>query len=83
MTKYYCRDNKGRFSRPTVATLPKNNCLMFVCDSQDTNQIKDYLGSLAADYDSFFVIVGQGDYDAIWGMVGSVPYWHKVLDRLV
>lgn len=55
----------------------------FVSDSQEADAIKESLGPDAQVYDSFFVIVGDGDYEAVWGMVGIVPYNSKLVTRLV
>lgn len=56
----------------------------FVVDSQDVQAVKEHFGpdSLAADYDSFFVKIENGDYVAVYGMSGIVPYLSKLV-RLV
>lgn len=55
----------------TVNDIPAE--YQFVSDSQDVSAIKDSIGPAAAEYDSFFVLVGDGDYIAVYGMDGSVP----------
>lgn len=55
----------------------------FVTDSQDVQAIKGHIGGIAYDYDSFFVIVGDGDYAAVWGMCGIVPHLSKLVTQLL
>lgn len=57
--------------------------LQFVSYSQDVTAIKEYLGPDAADYDSFFVAVGDGDYTEVWGMCGIIPYKSKLVSRFI
>jgi hypothetical protein len=64
----------------TVAKVPEE--AQFVSDSQEVNSIKEYLGKKANKFDSFFVIVGDGDYEAVWGMMGIVPLLTKNLTKL-
>lgn len=52
----------------------------FVCDSQDVQAIRDDLGITSNDYDSFFVLVGDGEYIEVWGMYGTVPYLNKDIE---
>lgn len=57
--------------------------LEFVSNSQDVKYIKEYLVGIGESrgflkqFDSFFVQVGEGDYDEIWGMDGIVPHYEK------
>ena len=57
--------------------------LKFVSNSQDVKYIKEYLVGIGESrgflkqFDSFFVQVGEGDYDEIWGMDGIVPHYEK------
>ena len=55
----------------------------FVSDSQDVEAIKQDLGKRAHQFDSFFVVVGNGDYDAVYGMRGIIPWLWNTLTRLV
>jgi hypothetical protein len=55
----------------------------FISDSQEVWQVRQYLGIRAAGYNSFFVIAKDGDYTAIWGMSGIIPYQSKLVARLV
>lgn len=34
------------------------------------------------DYDSFFVKVGEGEYEAVYGMKGAVPHLNKPVQKL-
>lgn len=56
---------------------------VFVSDSQDARAVKENLGSIADEFDSFFVKVGDGDYLEVWGIFGSVPYTHKNSYRIL
>lgn len=55
----------------------------FCSDSQDVQAIKNHLGELPDDYDSFFVLIGDGDYIAVYGMFGIIPYLNKHVYRIV
>lgn len=55
----------------------------FSSDSQDVQAIKDHLGELPDDYDSFFVLIGDGDYIAVYGMFGIVPSLSKHVYRVI
>ncbi len=63
-----------------VANIPHE--FQFISDSQDTASIKEYLGEVAAAYDAFFVRVSDGDYDAVYGIVGIIPYKSKLATLL-
>lgn len=58
----------------------------FVSDSQDVAEIKHNLGRELAgsqnEFDSFFVVVEDGDYSKVWGMTGIVPLNSKRLYRI-
>lgn len=51
----------------------------FISDSQEVEPIKDYVGGKAEEFDSFFVLIENGDYKEIWGMYGIVPMLYKPL----
>ena len=73
----------GSLNRLVPEDHPDNDRLAFVSDSQDTAALRGHIGEERAEgCDSFFVLVGDGDYDAVWGMEGIVPGLHKSLDRL-
>ncbi len=59
----------------------------FVSDSQEVDNIKHYLGldDMFEDldsYNSFFIIVKNGEYETILGMTGDIPYLTKTLDKI-
>lgn len=56
--------------------------LLFLSDSQDVETIKDHIGKDADEFDSFFVRVADGDYDAVYGMHGIVPLTSKPVWRV-
>lgn len=56
---------------------------IFVSDSQDARAVKEHVGALAEDYDSFFVKVGDGEYTEVWGMCGIVPRLSNLVTRIV
>ena len=74
------RSEIGRLS--TVNALGSD--LQLVSDSQDVQAIRDHIGgTIADDYDAFFVSTADGDYSEVWGMVGVIPYLSKLVTRLV
>ena len=56
--------------------------LQFISDSQDVEAIKGDFPGLADDYDSFFVLTGDGDYIEVWGMHGIVPVNSRMVARV-
>jgi hypothetical protein len=79
--------NLAAYDSYTVESLNDRDDLMFVSDSQDVTAIKESLfGSVSnpevVDFDSFFVKVGEGDYQEVYGMSGTVPYLGKFVTRL-
>ncbi len=56
--------------------------LMLVDNSQDVWALHAGLPQ-AKEYDAFFVIIENGDYAAVWGFYGSVPYTGKNIYRIV
>lgn len=65
-----------------VEQVPKD--AVFVSDSQDTAAIKaEYPVAVVEDFDSFFVVVEDGEYTAIWGMYGIVPRNDKAVYRIL
>ena len=80
----YRDPNTGQFARAVVRNIPHDDSIIFVSDSQDVDAVKDHIGLADEyDYDSFFVVVANGDYTAVWGMVGIVPYLTKPVYRLL
>ena len=59
-----------------------NSQLMLVDNSQEVRSIHGYFPT-SKEYDAFFVIIENGDYAAVWGFYGSVPYTGKNIYRIV
>ena len=55
----------------------------FVSDSQDVQAVRDTLGAEAEGYDSFFVKMGEGDYEEAYGMFGTVPKLDKRVYKIL
>ena len=55
----------------------------FVSDSQDVEAVREALGAVAEGYDSFFVKLGEGDYEEVYGMEGVVPKLCKNVDKIL
>lgn len=45
----------------------------------DVDSIREHGYDTDEEYDSYFVLTEDGDYIAVYGMHGSVPYNHKTL----
>ena len=75
------RDAQGRFARALVKNIPQG--VDFDSDSQDVQAIKDLVGHKADEYDSFFTVQCDGDFIAVWGMIGIIPYNTKSVKRIV
>lgn len=60
-----------------------NKDLQFVSDSQDVDFIKQHCGSIANEFDAFFVSIKDGDYTEIWGIHGIVPFNQKFATCIV
>lgn len=65
----------------TIADLNKRKDLTLLTDSQDVAEIKNYFGDRPAikEFDGFFVKVGEGDIDEIYGFHGIVPNLGKTI----
>lgn len=52
-----------------------------VSDSQDIAEIESYFGQVLTDesFGSFFVKIGDGDYDTVYGCVHFVPATYDML----
>lgn len=57
--------------------------IAFVCDSQEVKAIKENVPITAKPYDSFFVVVENGDYKRLYGMFGTVPWHTKRIYQIV
>jgi hypothetical protein len=62
--------NNNGFEVFNVETVPQE--AVFLSDSQEVEVVRDFF-QYAEEYDSFFVILGDGDYTRCWGMKGIVP----------
>jgi hypothetical protein len=67
----------------TVGELQDKEYLSWVDLSQDIKAIKDHIGGISEEYDTFFVDIQNGGYVEIWGMYNTVPYLHKTVYRIV
>jgi hypothetical protein len=63
----------------TIEELPDKDYIL-CCDSQDTKPIKENIpffvcdgDKIENDFDSFFVLIGDGDYLEVWGYYGYIP----------
>ena len=57
-----------------IGDLPRH--LLLVNDSQDADAVRESIMG-AANYDSFFVAMGEGEYTEVWGFEGYVPWNFK------
>lgn len=60
-----------------VKDIPKE--YQFISNDTDVKEINKMYRT---DYDSFFVIVGEGDYDSVYGMEGIVPDLDKAVYKV-
>jgi hypothetical protein len=66
----------------TVQEVPADAVL--ITDSSEVSHLRSMFELLESEaYDSFFVIVKDGDYARAWGMFGIVPRNHKRLYPLI
>jgi hypothetical protein len=61
--------------------LPQN--ALFMSDSQDVKAIKTYVGEIANEFDAFFVVLGDGEYLAVYGIYGVIPYLTKTVTKIL
>ena len=73
---------KGRRDVMTVGELEKRDDLVFVNADYEVEDLKNYLGKEALEYDAFFVKENDGDYEEVWGIEGNVPYVDKNAHRV-
>jgi len=68
----------------TIAGINKREDLILVTDSQDVGEIKNYFGDRPAikEFDGFFVKVGEGDFEEVYGFHGIVPNLEKSLFKI-
>lgn len=65
-----------------VRDLPDDEPIQFVSDSQDVQAIQIHFLDFFS-FDSFFVVVENGDYTMVWGMYGIVPDIDKDVHMLI
>jgi hypothetical protein len=56
--------------------------IQLITNSQDVKMIHDDYPE-AREFDSFFVLIVDGDYDNIYGFEGSVPALNKYVTKIV
>jgi len=54
----------------------------FISDSQEVASVLENIGIDPDEYDSVFAVIGDGDYEEVWGMSGIVPHLNKRVERL-
>jgi hypothetical protein len=55
----------------------------FTNDTDECDSIRDMLRPRANAFDSFFVIVGEGEYTSIYGMEGNTPWTGNSVERIL
>ncbi len=64
----------------TVADLDtSDNGFMFVSDTQDVMAVRSYGYDTDGEYNSYFVMLRDGEYIAVYGMYGIIPDTYKTL----
>jgi hypothetical protein len=76
-------DDPAYFLAEELKISDLNNNLILVTDSQDATNIKEYLGRIGDDYDSFFVKVEDGDFAEVYGFYGIIPELNKICYKLI
>lgn len=58
---------------------------IFISDSQDVDATLESIGVDNSDgaYGSLFCIIGEGEYLAVWGLFGIVPWLDTSVDVLL
>lgn len=67
----------------TVADLPYSEDWQWVTDETEIRAILEYIGQGDEDYGALLVKVGDGDYDGIYAIEGTIPYTWKMAWKLV
>lgn len=57
-----------------VKDIPNCSEMQFISDSQEVELIKHDLDIEEKEFNSFFVLVENGDYSEVYGMFGIIPY---------
>lgn len=71
------QDNFGKY----FPTAYSENEIQLVSDSQDVEFIHEMFPKSKV-FGGFFVKVGDGDYDNIYGFEGSIPYLYKSVTKI-
>ncbi len=67
----------------SIRQLDFRDDLILITDSQDVKAIKDHFGNApAANYDGFFVKIGPGVYEEVYGFDGVVPSLDKSVFKI-
>jgi hypothetical protein len=56
---------------------------ILICDSQDVRIVKRHLGKDAYEFNAFFVIAKDGDYEAVWGTWKTFPHMEDEVVEIV
>lgn len=72
----------------TIEDLEKRGDLILVTDSQDVQELKNYLClepqvPRIDQCDGFFVKVEDGDYTEVYGFWGIIPYLNKRIEQFI
>lgn len=67
----------------TVADLSARGDLTLVTDSQEVSEVKRNIGKKAYGFSAFFIKVGDGDYDEVFGIRNSVPWMGERVWRII
>lgn len=76
--RYPYRDPEtGKFARAVVRNLPKD--VQYISNDLECEFMQQVTNT---NYDQFFVIMGDGEFLAAWGMFGVVPTLTKPVYRI-
>lgn len=68
----------------TVEVVGQDEGLMFINDSQEVEHILEAIGFEDVDAaGALFVRIGDGDYEEVWAMTGTIPFTQNELVRLI
>jgi hypothetical protein len=60
------------------------NDLIFIDTDYEVQAIKEYFPKVKGikDFEAFFVKVGDGDYEEVWGIETKIPYVDEIVYRV-
>ncbi len=65
--------------RATVSSLTNRDGYIYIGDQGTIEKIKALFGSEAEEYGSYYVRIGQGEPQEVWGVRSNLPYlWAEV-----